>query len=148
MPIRRLGPSDVVLLQGLASDDADFDLDDREATRAALSDQQAREYLADPNVLHWVAEENGAVQGFLQCQVVRKHAGSPIELLLYEIGVRRAARRRGIGRALARAMFAWMAEHQVTEAWVLADNEEAIAFYRACGFSQSNGMAVYMTHER
>lgn len=148
MQTRRIGRDDVALLQQLAQNDVDFDLAEREASRAPLSREQAEAYLADPNVLHWVAEANGEVLGFLQCQIIRKHAGNPIELLLYEIGVKAEARRRGVGRSLMEAMFAWMAEHRVSETWVLADNDEAVAFYEACGFTRSTEMAAYMTCER
>jgi len=31
------------------------------------------------------------------------------------------------------------------EVWVLADNDDAVAFYRACGFDIADGQATYMT---
>jgi GNAT superfamily N-acetyltransferase len=54
--------------------------------------------------------------------------------LLYSIGVRRAHRRRGVGRALVDEMFDWSRDHGLDEVWVLADNPGAEAFYAACGF--------------
>jgi ribosomal protein S18 acetylase RimI-like enzyme len=145
--IRRLGPDDTALLATIARDDADFDVEGRGGERTPLSDDAARAFLADEHVLFWIAEgEGGAVDGFLSCQLIRKRAAPP-ELLLYEIGVRAAARRHGVGRALMHAMSAWMQAHAVDEVWVLADNDGAGAFYRACGFDIPDGQATYMTRE-
>jgi GNAT superfamily N-acetyltransferase len=73
-------------------------------------------------VLHWVAEEDGVVVGHLLCYVELRRAGQMRQLLLYEIGVRQASRRRGIGTALMQSMRRWMNDEGVVEAWVLADN--------------------------
>jgi GNAT superfamily N-acetyltransferase len=51
-----------------------------------------------------------------------RRAGQMRQLLLYEIGVRQASRRRGIGTALMQSMRRWMNDEGVVEAWVLADN--------------------------
>lgn len=148
MPIRRLTPGDEPVLRQLAEQGADFDLAERPVEVTPLSPEDAAAYLADPSVLHWVFESEGQIQGTLQCQLVRKCAGNAREVLLYEIGVRSARRRRGIGRELIQTMLAWMAENQISEAWVLGDNPEAISFYEACGFHVSEDMAVYLTLER
>ncbi len=146
MHIRLLGRDDAATLRQLALDDADFDLDQEPGVqRAPLDAERALEYLTDPAVLHWVAEEGELVLGHLHCQVVRKHAGQPRELLLYEIGVRARARRSGVGRALTATMYDWMARHGVGDVWVLADNPGATAFYEACGFEEPNDVPVYLT---
>jgi ribosomal protein S18 acetylase RimI-like enzyme len=146
MHIRLLGRDDAATLRQLTVDDADFDLDVRPGpARAQLDAEQALEYLTDPTVLHWVAEEGDQVLGHLHCQLVRKHAGQPRELLLYEIGVRSRARRCGVGRALTDTMCAWMATHGVADVWVLADNPGATAFYEACGFEEPADVPVYLT---
>ena len=44
-------------------------------------------------------------------------------------------------------MSAWMQAHAVDEVWVLADNDGAVAFYRACGFDVPDGQATYLTRE-
>jgi len=146
--VRRLGANDTAVLAALARDEADFDVAGRSEARAPPDDAAARAFLADDNALVWVAEEAdgdaGAVVGFLSCQLVRRRAAAP-ELLLYEIGVRAAQRRRGIGRGLVAAMDAWMRAHDIAEVWVLADNAGAVAFYAACGFEVGDGAAVYMT---
>jgi GNAT superfamily N-acetyltransferase len=69
-----------------------------------------------------VAEEDGVVVGHLLCYVELRRAGQMRQLLLYEIGVRQASRRRGIGTALMQSMRRWMNDEGVVEAWVLADN--------------------------
>ncbi|MGC4094858.1 MAG: GNAT family N-acetyltransferase [Polyangiaceae bacterium] len=145
MQVRRLGLGDTALLRETARDDRDFDISERGEAREELSEAAAEAYLADPTVLHWVAEHHGRVEGFLHCQIIRKHAGNPLELLLYEVGVRQSARRRGVGRALLQEMQRYMREQAVSEVWVLADNLEAIQFYEACGFTRPEGMAVYLT---
>lgn len=132
------------MLALLARDEADFDVDGRSEEKEPLGRDDARAFLGDVNTLFWIAERDGDVVGFLSCQLVRKRAEPP-ELLLYEIGVRAAHRRRGVGRALVAAMDAWMHAHDVGEVWVLADNDGAVAFYRACGFDISDQQATYMT---
>jgi ribosomal protein S18 acetylase RimI-like enzyme len=141
--VRRLGGDDDGVLALLASDEADFDVDGRSEAQEPLARDEARAFLGDANTLFWVAERDGDVVGFLSCQLVRKRAAAP-ELLLYEIGVRAAHRRYGVGRALVAAMDAWMHAHDLREVWVLADNDIAISFYRACGFDIPDGQATYM----
>jgi ribosomal protein S18 acetylase RimI-like enzyme len=146
--VKRLGPGEGPLLALLAYEDADFDLAGRGGARPPLSPEAASAYLADAQVLHWVAEEEAVVVGHLQCHLLRKRAGDGLEVLLYEIGVRRARRRQGVGRALMGALDAWMEEAHVQECWVLADNDDAVAFYRACGFSVFTPVPTYMTRLR
>ena len=149
--IRRLGPSDEPLLRALALEDADFDIEGRGGDRAPVSPEDGRGFLSDPAVMFWVAEEparGGAsreIVGFLHCQLVRKRAGEASELLLYEIGVRARARRRGVGGTLLEAMRAYMGAHGIAEVWVLADNPGATAFYTASGFEAAEAQPVYLT---
>jgi ribosomal protein S18 acetylase RimI-like enzyme len=142
--VRRLDGSGVELLALLAREEPDFDVEGRSEPSEPLSRDAARAFLDDPNVLFFVAEDAGQLVGFLSCQLVRRRNDAP-ELLLYEIGVRATQRRRGVGRALIAAMNAWMDEHAVREVWLLADNDGAVAFYRACGFAVDEGPAIYMT---
>jgi GNAT superfamily N-acetyltransferase len=131
--VRLLAPGDEVVLALLAAEDPDFDVPGGSAPRKPTPEPAA--YLADPAVLHWVAEEDGQVLGFLIAYVQRRRAGDATQLMLYEIGVREAHRRRGVGRALVAAMRDWMEEHGVRTAWVLA-TPEAEPFYAACGFAR------------
>jgi ribosomal protein S18 acetylase RimI-like enzyme len=84
----------------LTEDEEDFDLAERGVPGRPLTDDEAAAYLREPTVLHWVAEEGGVVVGHLLSYVELRRAGEPRQLLPYEIGVREASRRRGVGTAL------------------------------------------------
>lgn len=149
--IRRLTSADVALLDRIAADDADFDMDDCGGQETRLGEDDLRAFLEDPSVLYWVAEEPAAkgetsVLGFLHCQTIRKYGAQPMEVMLYAIGVRTAARRQGVGRAFVATMLAWMKERSIIEVWVLGDNPGAVSFYEACGFARhAPEDAVYLT---
>jgi predicted N-acetyltransferase YhbS len=145
MKIRLLGPGDEAVLSALARDEAAFDVAGRGRSRPALGNAAATAYLADPDVLHWVAEEGGAVVGHLLCYVQRRRVGDSTQLMLYEMGVRDDRRRRGVGTALVGEMERWMRAAGVAGVWVLADNEGAEAFYEACGFSRDDLQPVQMS---
>jgi GNAT superfamily N-acetyltransferase len=144
--IRRLGPGDEDVLALIAREAGDFDLAGASQPELPLAATEAAVYLADPAVLHWVAEDSGGVVGELLCHVLRLPSGSGRELLLYSIGVRAAHRRRGVGSALVREMLAWAWAEAIDEIWVLADNPGAEAFYAACGFvhTEEGDRAVYL----
>ncbi|HEX6133092.1 MAG TPA: GNAT family N-acetyltransferase [Longimicrobiales bacterium] len=142
--IRRLGPGDENILAFLAEHDAELDLEGRGSPRRPLASAEAAAYLRDPAVLHWVAYDGDDIVGFLLCHVLPLRSDDVRELLLYEIGIHVRARRRGIGRALADEMKAWMREHDVRTVWVCADNGVAVSFYRACGFEAAAEQPVYM----
>jgi ribosomal protein S18 acetylase RimI-like enzyme len=144
LTIRRLGPGDEPILELLARDEPDFDLEERAAPLEPLEPAEARRYLENPAVLHWVAIDGAEVVGDLVCMLLPLRAGEGRELLLYEIGVRSSRRRRGIGRALLDHMESWMRTHAVGLVWVVADNQAAIEFYRASGFAAEEPEAVYM----
>jgi GNAT superfamily N-acetyltransferase len=131
MTIRRLGPGDEPVLALLAREAPEFDI---AAPEEPLPPGEAAAYLADPAVLHWVAEEDGRIVGELLCHLLRLPSRDGLELLLYSIGVRASHRRRGVGRALVEEMLRWMRAEGVREVWVLADNPGAEEFYAACGF--------------
>ena len=97
-------------------------------------------------MLHWVAEDDGALVGELLCHVLRLPSRSGRELLLYSIGVRTAYRRRGVGTALVREMLGWARAEGIEEVWVVADNPGAERFYAACGFApgEEGEQAVYL----
>jgi GNAT superfamily N-acetyltransferase len=147
--IRRLAPGDEAVLELLAREDASFDVPGRADPegRKVLAPADARATLADAAVLFWIAEEAGEVVGFLLCHVLRMRCDDAREVLLYEIGVRQSRQRTGIGRALMAELDGWMRANDVREVWVGADNEGAVAFYRACGF-EADPRAVYMARER
>jgi len=146
--IRRLGPGDDALLARLATEGTDFDLDGRGEPEEPLAPAVAARYLANPAVLHWVAfagDDGDEPVGTLFCLHLPLPSGDGEEVLLHEIGVRRAWRRRGVGRALLAALTRWMRDHAVPEVWVLADNPAAADFYAACGFAVAADQPTYLT---
>lgn len=142
--IRRLGPGDEPILDLLAREDADFDVDGRGDALTSLAPEAAAAYLADPAVLHLIAVVDEVVAGYVTGHVLRLRAGEATEFLLYEIGVRAAYRRHGVGRALVEAMCGWVRKQGMRYSWVLADNPAAVAFYRACRYDAPPDMAVFM----
>jgi ribosomal protein S18 acetylase RimI-like enzyme len=141
-----LGPQDISILEHLAVSDPDFDLEGRGEPLEPLSPSAARRFLADPAVLFWVAREGAQITGFLYCLVVPLRSSDEQELLLYEIGVHREWRRRGVGRMLLDHMEGWMRTNGVGEVWVFADNQAAVNFYRARSFMLPESQPVYLTH--
>ena len=143
--VRLLGPGDEAVLALLNAEDADFDLEGRGGPGRPLAAADAAAYLADPTVRHLVAEEDGRVIGFNLCYVLRRRNDAAREVLLFEIGVRQGARR--AGRAMVAAMRDFMEREAIEEAWVLADNPGAIAFYAACGFvvDEEQGTQMLLT---
>jgi GNAT superfamily N-acetyltransferase len=145
--VRQLAAGDEHILALLNDEDAAFDLPGRGGPRPHLSAGAAAEYLADPSVLHWIAEYENSVVGHLLCYVQRRRRGEACQVMVYEIGVRNTHRGRNVGRTLMTAMQRWMREHGVREAWVLADNPGAEAFYTACGFRQGEDQPVEMSYQ-
>ena len=148
--IKRLETGDEAVLEYLAVNDADFDIEGRGSPREPLSETDAHSYLANPSVLFWISLDEKIVTGFLSCVVVPLRSGMGQEVLLYEIGVHHSYQRLGIGRALVEHMEVWMRKNGVSEVWVGADNPGAVAFYEACGFEASlsdNFIPVYMAKE-
>jgi ribosomal protein S18 acetylase RimI-like enzyme len=148
--IRRLNENDVPVLTMLAAEDGDIDIDGRGEPIEAPDPVRARQYLADPTVLFWISLDGPTVAGFLQCLVLPIRTGRGREILVYEIGVRKNYRRRGIGRALMTHLERWMQEHGIDEMWVAADNPGAEMFYNACGYARTKPeyfQPVYMSRE-
>jgi ribosomal protein S18 acetylase RimI-like enzyme len=143
--IKQLCPGDEAILELLATSDADFDLDGRGSSLLPLEPDAARSFLSNRAVQFWTAHDGADVVGFLYCILLPLRSGEGRELLLYEIGVRKSARRRGAGRAMLDCMEAWMLSNDVGEVWVCADNPAAVEFYRGFGFDAPVDQPVYMT---
>jgi ribosomal protein S18 acetylase RimI-like enzyme len=141
LSIRKLGLDDH---KALAQEDADFDIPGRGRPLKPLSGAAARRYLGNPNLCHWVAREGGRILGFLCGYYLPLRSGKGGEFLLYETGVRKAHRGRGVGRALMKTMFDWMKSNRVKVVWVIADNPGALRFYKRCGFKKVEGSLTQM----
>ncbi len=142
---RLLRPGDEATLGLLAREDGGIDVEGRAGDHLPLERGEARDYLQDSGVLHRVASLGERLVGFLLCHVLAKRSRPARQFLLYEIGVHEATRRQEVGRALVQAMRNWMAEQGIQDIWVLADNREAAAFYRACGFAAAPEQPTLMT---
>jgi ribosomal protein S18 acetylase RimI-like enzyme len=145
--IKRLGANDEAILEFLALHDADFDLDERGTPKPPLEPEAAKRFLDNPDVLLWVAFDETAIVGFLQCNLIFLRSRNGRELVLYEIGVHQNWRRQGVGRALLNQMETWMRENDTDVVWVLADNQEAAEFYRSSGFEAEHPQPTYMLRE-
>jgi len=105
----------------------------------ALFDHQARpdataRFLAEPGHHLCIAYEDGEPAGFVS-GVETTHPDKGTEMFLYELAVREASQRRGIGKALVAALAALARERGCYGMFVLtdADNAAALATYRSAG---------------
>lgn len=122
--LRLLGPGDAALLDRIA--DGVFDEPVRPDRLAA--------YLAEPGHLLILAFEDGVVVG--QCAaVIHRHPDKPVELYVDEVGVADGWHRRGIARAMMRAMLAEGRARGCAETWVGTepDNVAANRLYEGFG---------------
>jgi GNAT superfamily N-acetyltransferase len=122
--IRVLGAGDAAVLDRVAADVFDNDVDAR----------WAAEFFADPRHHLAVAVDDGVVVGMASA-VHYVHPDKPPELWVNEVGVAPSHRRQGVGRALLEALFARGRELGCREAWVLTDDANAAArgLYAAVG---------------
>jgi len=137
--VRRLLPGDEDAVMRLTAIDHRFEHDPAiSSTSAPLDFEAARDFLADPAVLYWIAEHDEQPIGMLHCYVLRlPHAGGPREVLLYDLGTDIDWRRRGIARSLVETMEDHMAADGIQEVWLGAVGT-AVDFYRACDFASSD----------
>lgn len=119
----RMGPGDVEAVLGAGH------LFDAEPTRSWTEDALAR---AGHHLL--VAHVDGQPAGFVS-GVEIAHPDKGVEVLLYELGVDEAYRRRGIGRSLVEALADLARELGCRQMWVPIDAEDDVAeaVYRAAG---------------
>lgn len=146
--IKRLGLGDEAMLTQYTLDIVDFELDHADKPKRPLDAAAAQRYLANPAVLHWVAYVGDNVIGSLYCTVLPLPADDEQELVLYEIRVRDAWQRQGVGHVLLNEMDRWMRDNVVSYVWVLADNDIAVSFYQSDRFKAEDEQPVYTAHER
>ncbi len=125
--IKILGPGDDSVLMNVAEEVFDNPID------AALT----REFLEDARHHIAVAIDDGLVVGFAS-GVHYIHPDKPPELWINEVGIAPTHRRRGLGKAVLRALFEVGREHTCKVAWVLTDrgNIGAMALYLSAGGSE------------
>lgn len=97
------------------------------------NDEQGQKFIESPDNLFLAAYWGDRVCGFLTAHRLQRFDRRQAEVLLYEIGVHAAFRRRGVGMALINAVKRWAGEVGADEVWVLTNvgNAAAMALYRA-----------------
>ena len=131
--IRRIGPGDAGLLNRVAEEVFDDEID---PARLAA-------YLADPGHLMVLALADGEVVGQARA-MLHRHPDEPTELYIDNLGVTPDRRREGIAGRLLDELVAWGRENGCEEAWVgtEVDNEAARALYEARG-SEAETFVLY-----
>ena len=126
----------VALLESHAALDPVFAL--RSGASAALEPELRRAF-ADADTALFVADADGCVSGFCAAHFERSPglARESCRAEITELVVEPTARRRGLGRALAHAAFAWARERGASrvEVRVAARNDAGQAFWRRLGFA-------------
>jgi len=132
--IRILGPADASVLDRVAPDVFDHDIDRKWTS----------EFIADPRHHLAVAIDDDFVVGMASA-VHYIHPDKSPELWINEVGVAPTHHRRGIARRLLKALFSHGRALGCREAWVLTeeDNRPARRLYSAVGGSEE--MMVYVT---
>ncbi|MCH8948046.1 MAG: GNAT family N-acetyltransferase [Acidobacteria bacterium] len=99
-----------------------------------------RMFLAEPGARAWVAEEGGALPGFVLVRQVRSTRGHVITL-----DVRADRRRHGIGRALLDTAEVWLAAQGVRRVRLetAVDNQAALAFWQQAGYEVKGTLPGY-----
>lgn len=122
--IRMLGPKDAAVLDDVAADVFDNEIDAR----------WTAEFLADPRHHLAVALDGETVVG-MASGVHYVHPDKPPELWVNEVGVAPTHHRQGIGRRLMEALFARGRELGCREAWLGTeeDNTAARRLYASVG---------------
>ncbi|MFD9029789.1 GNAT family N-acetyltransferase [Streptomyces sp. NPDC059567] len=95
----------------------------------------AERFLAAPGHLMLIAYAEGGFPAGLVSGIEMLHPDKGVEMCLYELSVDETYRRRGIGRALTRALVTEARARGCYDAWVGVDtdNEPALATYRSTG---------------
>lgn len=98
-------------------------------------DAYLKRLLAREEFIVLVANEIDTVIGGLTAYMLPSYYGRSSELYLYDLAVRTAFQRRGVGRKLLESLTAYCREHGVREFFVQADapDEQALNFYSALG---------------
>lgn len=132
--IRRIGPADSAVLDRVAEDVFDDDIDP--AKLAA--------YLASPLHLMVLAVDDGVVVGQTR-GMIQRHPDKPTELYIDNLGVTPARKREKIATRLLDELTAWGLENGCEGAWVATetDNEPARALYALRGADPDTFVAYF-----
>ena len=105
------------------------------AEQTALTRAQASAFLRDDRTIFLVAFDDAGPMGFVfGYELLRRH-GDPTILFVYEVGVRKPYRRRGVATRLLRELESLARRRGVRRAFVLTaeSNEAAMRLYESVG---------------
>ncbi len=132
--VRRLGPDDVAGFRAMNAVFSKVFDEPENYSEKPPAQAYARQWLANPNHLAIVAEDEGAAVGALAGYILPKFEQQRSELYIYDLAVHQAYRRRGVATALiaetrriARAVGAWTI---FVQADTTPEDEAAQALYR------------------
>jgi ribosomal protein S18 acetylase RimI-like enzyme len=137
--IRRLERGDEAMLTTLANDGTRYAEDGEDESESPLPPDDASAFLADDHTHLLIAFDEDASDapplGFVVAnELCHRHSFARM-LIVYEIGVDREHRRRGVGRALLDAVAEIARDRGIPEGFVLTNesNRPAMALYAAAG---------------
>ncbi|MFE6700541.1 GNAT family N-acetyltransferase [Streptomyces sp. NPDC057718] len=106
-------------------------------------EEWAARFLAADGHVMLIAYVDGVPAGFVS-GIEMLHPDKGTEMCLYELGVDEPFRRRGIGKALTRALVDLARERDCYDVWVGVeqDNEAALATYGAAGAGDDGRFAM------
>ncbi len=133
--IQRLGPDDLGEMHALLSVFGDAFCEVATYNENRPTDAYLRDLLSDRTFIALVAREGDEVVGGLAAYVLRKFEQPRSEIYVYDVAVAEKHRRRGVAKALFRALDAIAADIGAYVAFVQADygDEPAIALYSSLG---------------
>ena len=107
-----------------------------------------RDYLSDPRNVFLLATEGTTPVGFLRATSLRQITTRRAQMFLYELGVHRRHRRKGVGRALIGWLLEYCRRNDFDEIFVLTSpgNRAAVRLYRSTGAvteTKADRMFVY-----
>ncbi len=110
-----------------------------EEERAVLSDGYLARLLADDSLWVIAAFDGARLVGGLTAHTLPMTRSESSEVFIYDIAVRSADQRKGVGRRLVTELLQRAAAAGMTEIFVAADDEDthALDFYRALGGAAS-----------
>ena len=102
---------------------------------APLGEEYLQRFLARPDNILIVAEDDGGPVGFLLAYALDRVDRDQKMVCLYEIEVASAHRRRGVGAALVEEHKEYCRRDRVTKAWVVTNrsNGAAVRLYESTG---------------
>lgn len=97
--------------------------------------EQGKKFLANPDNILLLSYSGEKVTGFLSGYRLQRFDNKKAEVLLYEIGVDEAFRRRGIAKSLIHTFKQWAKKTGANEVWVLTNksNKAAVSLYESEG---------------